>query len=316
MSAVPVITARHLTRHFGETVAVDDLTLEVRAGEIFGFLGHNGAGKTTTVRLLAGILAPTAGTSRVLNYDPSVEGAALRRHVGVLTETPSLEERLSGWENLRIYAELYGVPPAACDQRIEQLLETFALAGRADDRAGSYSKGMKQRLALARALVHRPKLLFLDEPTSGLDPVATREVHDLIKRLSHQEGHTIFLCTHNLVEAQRLCDRVAVMEQGRIIASGTPADLTDDLRDGHRVEFELAPEHLHLAQEVFGELPDVTPLSQEDNPLVIQGLERARIPEAVFALTEAGVRVYRVAPQTPSLEDVYFALHRRERGSE
>jgi ABC-2 type transport system ATP-binding protein len=311
MSDAPAIRTHGLTRHFGETVAVEDLTLEVQAGEIFGFLGHNGAGKTTTIRLLTGILEPTAGSSCVLNRDPQAEGATLRRQVGVLTETPALEERLSGRLNLEIYAALYGVPSAEREARVAELLTAFDLAERAEDAVGSYSKGMKQRMALARALLHRPPLLFLDEPTSGLDPVATREVHELIRRLSRQEGHTVFLCTHNLAEAQKLCHRVGVMERGRLIAAGTPETLTERLGERHRVAFEVDPRQVPLATQVLRDMPDVTLRSQDGGRLVVQGLERVRIPEAVFALSAAGARVYRVAPQTPSLEDVYFALHRR-----
>src|SRR5512136_3226788 len=156
----PIITITQLTRRFKETTAVDHLTLEVRAGEVFGFLGHNGAGKTTTVRLLNGVLAPTSGTARVLGLAPMEQGPALRRRTGVLTETPSLDERLTGRENLEIYAALYGIPRREIAARVKELMEVFQLDGRADEKASDYSKGMKQRLALARALIHCPELLF------------------------------------------------------------------------------------------------------------------------------------------------------------
>ena len=193
MNSDIAFVADGLTRHFGELVAVDHLTLEVQAGEVFGFLGHNGAGKTTTVRLLNGVLAPTSGTARVLGLAPMEQGPALRRRTGVLTETPSLDERLTGRENLEIYAALYGVPRREIAARVKELMDIFQLEDRADEKAGDYSKGMKQRLALARALIHRPELLFLDEPTSGLDPVATRLVHDMVTHLSHDEERTVFL---------------------------------------------------------------------------------------------------------------------------
>src|SRR5215472_432094 len=211
MGIEPVISVRNLTRRFGEKIAVDNLTLEVNSGEVFGFLGHNGAGKTTTIRLLNGILSPSEGQVSVLGMDPKIQGPALRRHTGVLTETPALEELLTARDNLHIYADLYNVPQAEIASRVEKLLVTFDLADYADQRVQSYSKGMKQRLALSRAMLHNPDILFLDEPTDGLDPVATRLVHELINKLSHQEKHTVFLCTHNLVEAQQLCDRVAVL---------------------------------------------------------------------------------------------------------
>jgi ABC-2 type transport system ATP-binding protein len=195
MKKGPVIVVDGLSRHFGEVVAVDHLELEVYPGEVFGFLGHNGAGKTTTVRLLNGVLAPDGGTVRVLDLDPVDDGPALRRRTGVLTETPSLDERLTGRENLEIYAELYDVLRAKVPGRVSFLLETFELDHRADDKVGGYSRGMKQRLALARALLHEPEILFLDEPTAGLDPVATRRVHDMVTRLSHKEQRCSFAPT-------------------------------------------------------------------------------------------------------------------------
>jgi ABC-2 type transport system ATP-binding protein len=162
-----VISINQLTRQFKETVAVDQLSLEVHAGEIFGFLGHNGAGKTTTVRLLNGVIEPTCGSMRVLGLDPQMDGPKLRARTGVLTETPSMDERLTAWDNLGIYADLYGMPRADVHRRINELLTEFDLADRAQERVSGYSKGMKQRLALARALLHKPELLFLDEATSG-----------------------------------------------------------------------------------------------------------------------------------------------------
>jgi ABC-2 type transport system ATP-binding protein len=189
---------------FNETVAVDNLSLEVHAGEIFGFLGHNGAGKTTTVRLLNGVIDPTSGSMRVLGLDPQVDGPELRCRTGVLTETPSMDERLTAWDNLSIYADLYGVPKAEVHRRINELLAEFDLSNRGQERVSGYSKGMKQRLALARALLHKPELLFLDEATSGLDPIAAHHVDELIERMARRENRTVFLCTHNLVEAQKL----------------------------------------------------------------------------------------------------------------
>ncbi|MCB0003546.1 MAG: ABC transporter ATP-binding protein, partial [Anaerolineae bacterium] len=225
----PVIVASDLGRRFGETVAVSQLELTVQAGEVFGFLGHNGAGKTTTIRMLNGILTPTTGSARVLGLDPMVDGTQLRSRTGVLTETPSLDERLTGRDNLTIYADLYRVPKDEVQARVDELLTGFDLIDRADDKAGGYSKGMKQRLALARTLLHKPEILFLDEPTSGLDPVAARQVHEMILQTTRQQGHTVFLCTHNLVEAQRLCDRVGVMEHGKLVALGSPRDLARQL---------------------------------------------------------------------------------------
>jgi ABC-2 type transport system ATP-binding protein len=307
MNSEAVFVTDGLTRHFGAVVAVDHLTLEVQAGEVFGFLGHNGAGKTTTVRMLNGVLAPTLGTAWVLGLAPMEQGPALRRRTGVLTETPSLDERLTGRENLEIYAALYGVPRREIAARAKELMEVFQLDDRADEKAGDYSKGMKQRLALARALIHRPELLFLDEPTSGLDPVATRMVHDLITHLSHDEDRTVFMCTHNLVEAQKLCDRVAVLEHGKLVALGTPAELARKLGRGQRLELKVARGDEETALRLLQEAPGVS-ASRENGAIVASGAGGETIPALVTSLASAGVRIYRVAPQEASLEDIYFAL--------
>jgi ABC-2 type transport system ATP-binding protein len=310
-----VISIEGLYRRFGQVVALDGLTYHVHGGEIFGCLGHNGAGKTTTVRLLNGILEPDGGRLRVLGLDPTADGPALRRRTGVLTETPSLDERLTGRDNLSIYADLYGVPPAEVEGRVAGLLATFELAGRAEERVGNYSKGMKQRLALARALLHRPEILFLDEPTAGLDPVATRQVHEMITHLSHEEGRTVFLCTHNLVEAQRLCDRVAVLEHGRLVALGTPVELAQHLGRSQRLEVEVGAGEVDRARELLRAMPGVRDVTQEDHALSIPGIDREQVPGLVARLAEAGLSIYRVAPQEPSLEDVYFALQGEENAS-
>jgi ABC-2 type transport system ATP-binding protein len=304
-----VIVTQNLTRCFGDNTAVDGLSISIEQGEVFGFLGHNGAGKTTTIRLLNGVLTPSDGHARVLGFDPVADGPSLRRHTGVLTENPSLDERLTARENLHIYADLYGVPIAAVDERVDHLLEMFEIGDRADDKTGGYSKGMKQRLALARALIHEPQLIYLDEPTSGLDPLAARQVRELITHLSRQEGRTVFLCTHNLVEAQRLCDRVAVLQHGRLLALGTPVELGQRLVHHQRVEIEVSPDDRPRAAEVLGAFPGLAELTLEGDVVNVSGVSRERIPDLVAALVGAGVRMYRVTAQEPTLEDVYFALH-------
>ena len=307
----PVIQTDSLSRLFGATKAVDGLTLDVQAGEIFGFLGHNGAGKTTTVRLLNGVLEPSAGGASVLGLDPQRDGPSLRARTGVLTETPSLDERLTARDNLSIYAELYNVPRDKTAGRVDSLLGEFELAERADEKVAGYSKGMKQRLALARALLHSPEVLFLDEPTAALDPVAARHVHTLVEILARREGCTVFLCTHNLVEAQKLCDRVAVMEQGRMVALGTPSQLTRQYVKRLDVDLEVDPDQIDLALQTLQQYPQLvidTPRREKDAlTLTLAGWEA--IPEFLPILVQRGLRIYRLAPQEANLEEVYFALH-------
>ena len=309
--SLPVIQISSLTRRFGETNAVDQLTLDVQAGEIFGFLGHNGAGKTTTVRLLNGVLESTSGEAKVLGLDPQVQGPALRARTGVLTETPSLDERLTARDNLSIYADLYNVPRADVATRVNFLLTEFELADRADEKVGGYSKGMKQRLALARALLHKPEVLFLDEPTSGLDPVAARHVNSLVENLARREGCTVFLCTHNLVEAQKLCDRVAVMEHGHLVALGTPSELTRQYVKRLDVDLEVDPAQTELVLQILQDLPQLVIGSpkQEKDILTLTLSGREAIPELLNILVQKGLQVYRLAPQEANLEEVYFALH-------
>ena len=309
--STPVIQLSTLSRRFGETNAVNNLTLEVQAGEIFGFLGHNGAGKTTTVRLLNGVIEPTSGKAFVLGMDPQVEGPALRARTGVLTETPSLDERLTARDNLSIYADLYSVPLAEVAKRVNSLLTDFDLADRADEKVGGYSKGMKQRLALARALLHKPDMLFLDEPTAALDPVAARNVHDLVENLARREGCTVFLCTHNLVEAQKMCDRVAVMEHGRLVALGTPAELTRRYVKRLDLDLEVDPAQTELAIHILQDVPQlvISPVKREKELLTMTISGRESIPDLLSVLLHNGLRVYRLAPQEANLEEVYFALN-------
>jgi ABC-2 type transport system ATP-binding protein len=311
-----VISINQLTRHFKETVAVDNLSLEVQAGEIFGFLGHNGAGKTTTVRLLNGVIEPTSGNMNVLGLDPQVDGPAIRARTGVLTETPSMDERLTAWDNLSIYADLYGVPRVVMKARIHELLTEFELDDRAQEKVGGYSKGMKQRLALARALLHKPELLFLDEATSGLDPVSAHHVNGLIERMARREGCTVFMCTHNLVEAQKLCDRVAILEHGQLVALGTPAELTRQYVRRLDVEIEVLEEQISTARGVLRSLPEMV-LGEPSKPngaLVVTINKHESIPDVLAALVQNHVRVYRMAPQEANLEQVYFTLHEEREG--
>lgn len=308
----PAVAVVGLVRSFGETVAVRDLSLEVEAGEVFGLLGHNGAGKTTTIRLLTGVLLPDAGTITVLGYSPVTDGTAVRARCGVLAESPGFDERLTARENVAFFAELFGLPRSEASRRITSLLEEFGLADRADERVSAFSKGMKQRLALARCLLHDPELLFLDEPTAGLDPVAAHEVHELIHKLSRR-GRTVFLCTHNLAEAQRLCDRVAVLRRGQLVALGTPAELAHRFGHRQRLEIEVEPGQVATALEALsGLVPPEQVTAQDGGVIAVAGIAREEVPRLIEALVRMQVPIYRVTPHESSLEDVYLTLYGEE----
>ena len=227
----PTIVARGLEKRFGKLAAVRDLSLEVRAGEVFGFLGPNGAGKTTTIRMLTGLVRPTRGTAIVAGFDVAKAPLEVKRRVGYLAETPYLYAKLSGREFLAFMGGLYGVPGGLASQRAERLLSLFELGEKADDLVESYSHGMRQKLALAGTLLHEPAVLFLDEPTSGLDPRSARLVKDLLLALT-ERGHTVFLSTHVLEIAEHLCHRVGIVDRGQVVATGT----LDELRQRTLVE--------------------------------------------------------------------------------
>jgi ABC-2 type transport system ATP-binding protein len=306
------IEVRGLSRSFGTLRAVDGVTYSVAPGEVFGVLGPNGSGKTTMVRLLNGVLTPSEGEVHVLGLDPMTYGPQVRRQTGVLTETPSLYERLTARDNLTLFGTLYDVPESKLPARVKETLELFSLTERANDKAGGFSKGMKQRLALARALIHEPQILFLDEPTAALDPEASQQVTMLIEQLSHQGGRTVFLCTHNLDEAQRLCDRVAVINKGRLLAVGTPSELARELWNARWLDFELhgAPDVVVIAgiQAMHG----VTNVVSDDGQLSVQMDSDDMIPGLVAEVARLGGQILRVNPREHSLEEIYFELQKRE----
>jgi ABC-2 type transport system ATP-binding protein len=308
-----MITAQGLTKTFKTDkrkppfTAVENLNLEVKEGEVFGILGPNGAGKTTTVRMLTTLIGITSGTAVVNGFQVGQQDQQIRQSVGILTETPGMYERLSAEKNLSIYASLYGV--ADVKGAVEKYLRMLGLWDRRLDEVGSFSKGMRQKLAIARALLHEPKLLFLDEPTSGLDPEASRLVRDFIEELK-ASGRTIILCTHNLDEADRLCDRLAIFKT-RLIALDTPGNLRKRLY-GRRVAF-----HLSRVDEKYktavNELPFVKDLQQVDNSLLV-GLDNPEKENPIILrkLVEAGADIQFVGELRHSLEDIYLRMIRTE----
>ncbi len=302
-----MIETKNLSRSFGKAKVVQDLNLSVKAGEVFGFLGPNGAGKTTTVRMLTCLIEPTSGTAIIDGLDVTKEKEAMqiRGRVGLLTETPGMYDTLSAYKNLRFYGRLYDVEEPKLSEQIERYLKMLELWDKKDEPVGSFSKGMRQKCAIARSLLHDPKVLFLDEPTSGLDPEASRIVRDFILELK-KEGHTIFLCTHNLDEADRLCDRIGIFN-GRLLQVDAPSHLKGQLY-GHQIVVKLrnasqsmvdAIKSLAFAKNV--ELQDGTIRLSVNSP-------EQDNPELVRTLVRAGADVQSVTESSRSLEEVYFSV--------
>ena len=309
-----MIRVQDLGRRFGTMWAIRGLAFELQAGEVFGLLGPNGAGKTTTVRVLTALIAPSEGRASVNGFDVVDAPEEVRRRIGLLTESPGLYERLTAVQNLDFFGRLQGVTAGVRAERIERLLRLFDLWGRRNDQAGTFSKGMKQKLAIARALLHEPEVLFLDEPTSALDPEAARLVREFLTTLK-QEGRTIFLCTHNLDEADRLCDRIAIFNT-RLLALDTPTALRRKLY-GRTVVFHLAGSDGRFA-ETLEPFDFVHSVQTMDNKLVVT-LEapETQNPILVRALVQAGAEVQFVGEVRRTLEDVYLQLvERGEAGSD
>lgn len=304
-----MIHVRGLTKRFGARTAIEDVTLDVAAGEIFGLLGPNGAGKTTTIRMLAGMIAPTEGEGQVAGISLEGDTHELRKRIGLLTESPGLYERLTAGRNLDFFGQLHGLTRTERAERVERFLRAVGLWERRKDRAGGFSKGMKQRLAIARALLHEPPVLFLDEPTSGLDPEAARAVREVIGNLK-QAGRAIILSTHNLDEADRLCDRIAVV-RGRLLTVDTPDQLRRRLF-GRQITIRLV-EPLAGAPELLGPLPGVRGVSSEGSVITLDVEDPDRDnPAIAAALVGAGARIQFVSEVSRSLEEVYLAVIGKE----
>jgi len=305
------IRIENLTRDFETVRAVDGLSLEVPAGIIFGFLGPNGAGKTTTINLLLGLLEPTSGRAEVLGNDTRTQADEVRTHTGALLEHPGVYEQLSAEDNLEFYGRVYQMPTAERQARIKELLTHAGVWERRKERVGTWSKGMKQKLALARAMLHRPPLVFLDEPTAGLDVVAAAAVRDDLESLAAREGVTVFLTTHNMAEAERLCAQVAVIREGKLVAIGHP----DKLRarsGGPRVEIVGRGFNEHALQ-LLRARPEVAAAEMHNQHLEIDLHGEADTAPLVSLLVGAGVAVEEVRRGKASLEEVFLTLMEEER---
>jgi ABC-2 type transport system ATP-binding protein len=298
------VEARALTKHFGDLIAVDNLNLAVRAGEVFAFLGPNGSGKTTTIRMLCGIITPSSGEGRVLGYDIATQSDAIKARIGYMSQRFALYEDLTVRENLNFYAGVYQVPRSSRARRLEALIDMAGLHGREGQRAGQLSGGWKQRLALGCAIVHEPPLLFLDEPTAGVDPVSRRSFWTLIYGLA-RTGVTIFLTTHYIDEAEH-ADRVGLMLNGNMIALASPRELRETGLSGRLLEVDCDPavDALDLLPEVTGVL-EVTLYGTLLHVLVEDGVADAE--DITRALREHSIKVNEVRAIRPSLEDVFVS---------
>ena len=300
------IRTEGLTREFGSLRALDGVSLEVPAGSIFGFLGPNGSGKTTTIRLLLGLLEPTRGTAVVLGHDVRNDASAIRERCGALLEHAGLYERMTARSNLEFYGRVWRLAPPDRERRIRELLEGLGLWDRRDEIVGAWSRGMKQKLAVARALLHRPELVFLDEPTAGLDPIAAAALRDDLTELARQEGVTVFLTTHNLTEAEKLCDQVAVIRAGRLLAVGRPDTLRSQARRD-RVEITGRGLDERVAQVLAAE-PAVESADLGDGRLTLRLRDGHDSAQLVALLVSEGVAIDEVRKGGADLEDAFLTL--------
>jgi ABC-2 type transport system ATP-binding protein len=304
------IQTDQLTRSFGTLKAVDRLTIEVPRGTVFGFLGPNGSGKTTTIRLLLGLLDPDQGSAQVMGFDSRRQAGEVRTRCGALLEHNGLYERLSAAENLDYYGRIWHMPKADREQRIRELLEPLDLYDRRHEPIGRWSRGMKQKLTVARTLIHRPELIFLDEPTAGLDPVASAALRDDLARLVAREGITIFLTTHNLVEAEKLCTKVGVINRGQLLAIGSPSELRSRT-SAPRLYVSGQGISLQVADDVKNN-PLVKKMQQQNGRLTLDLDDLSRSHEIVTQLVKAGVQIDEVRKEKVDLEDVFLQLVEEE----
>jgi ABC-2 type transport system ATP-binding protein len=299
-----LIDARNLTKKFDEVTAVEGLTFHIDEGEVFGFLGPNGAGKTTTVRMLCCLISKTGGEARIADYEVGniADSLKIRKMIGLVPDNVGLYDKLSAYENLDFYGKLYECNEKSRKENIERFLKMLGLWEKKDVAAGTLSKGMKQKLAIVRALIHEPKVLFMDEPTANLDPEASKAVRDFILELK-KENRTIFLNTHNLDEAQRICDRIGILKT-RLLTIGTPQQLKESL-GGVKTEIQL----VQVNDAIVSAVKKVTTHKVEisDNKLIIDvGNIDTAIPAIIEVIVSAGGRIQSVTELNPTLEEVYL----------
>ena len=300
------INTNDLHCQFGEVHAVDGITFEVQAGTLFGFLGPNGAGKTTTIRLLLGLLEPSSGSAQVLDFDTRTQADQIRLNCGALLEQNGLYERLSAEENLDLFGRIWHIPAQQRAQRIQELLEKMGLYERRKETVNTWSRGMKQKLAVVRTLMHDPKLVFLDEPTDGLDPVAASGLREDLVDLARQHGVTVFLTTHNLAEAEKICDRVAVINKGKLLTVGSPDELR--LQKSAHAIIVVGRGFTDALLAELRAMPDVEGAELQDRHLVVHFKQETDSGKLVQYLASKGVMIDEVRKGKASLEEAFLAL--------
>ncbi len=302
------IEACHISKSFGNIAALDDISFSIQKGDVFGLLGPNGAGKTTAVRLLNGLIKPTEiETISILGLDLQKNIQDIRQRVGVLTDT-NLYERLSAIDNLLIFGMLYGLSHKESSQRAEHLLEQFELSDRASSKVETFSKGMKQKLSIARALISDPEIVYLDEPTAGLDPEASHELLQYIIKVSSDSSKTFFITSHRLEEMESICDTVAILDRGRIKAFGSPHDLVNQVFKDHWVTVTLGNGTRLNISLLKLELSFVQDIEQSNNEVKIKVDDRASIPKLIRYLGKLDTDIYSIAEDVPNLQDAYLAI--------
>ena len=304
----PALETRDLTRRFGDTVAVDAINLSVATGEIYGFLGPNGAGKSTMVRMLTTLLLPSSGSASVAGFDVRKDTDMIRLRIGVALQDAALDPKQTGRELLDLQCRLYGLRPGERRDRLAELLQLVDIGEAIDRRIGTYSGGMKRRLDLAAALVHEPEVLFLDEPTTGLDPSSRATVWEEVRRLNEQRGTTIFLTTQYLEEADSLAGRVAIINKGRIVAEGTPADLKQSVGSDVIIA-KGQPGDAQRIIKALATIDDLGPVESAGDEVVISVVNGAKaISPVAVALSEQGIVIEGLTLRTPTLDDVFLRL--------
>jgi ABC-2 type transport system ATP-binding protein len=299
------IVVKDLVKDFDGIRAVDGVSFQVKRGEVFGFLGPNGAGKTTAINMMCTLMRPTDGTATVWGFDAVKEPDDVRASIGIVFQDQSTDEELTGYENMWFHARLYKMPSAGMDERIGALLDMVELTGRKDDQMKTYSGGMKRRLEIARGLLHHPKVLFLDEPTLGLDPQTRRHIWNYVRALNEREGVTIFLTTHYMDEADELCDRIAIIDQGKIVAMDTPEHLKATI-GGDVVHLKM-PECSEECKEALRAVSGVHSVESSDDGLILSVDEGARTIPMIFDTARGhGMAVESVMLKVPTLEDVFI----------